>query len=67
MKKQHIVNTILQTGTLFILMCAIEYFSGVEDWLMQTLLWVVPSGMGFFIGYERGHKDNQRKVHYTGR
>lgn len=58
--KRQISNTLGWTFILFILMAAIKYFQGGEDWLVQTIMWVVPSGMGYFLGYGRSMKDEKR-------
>ncbi len=55
-----ILNTIGWTVILFVLLAALKYFTGVEDWLMKTLEWVIPSAVGFFFGYWEAQRDENR-------
>ncbi|MBO5180250.1 MAG: hypothetical protein J6B87_07905 [Clostridia bacterium] len=56
--KRQIVNSLLWTVVFFVVLAAIKYFTGTEDWLMQTILWTVLSGMGYFFGYGQARRDN---------
>ena len=55
-----ILNTIVWTVILFVLLAALKYFTGVEDWLMKTLEWVIPSAVGYFLGYWQAQRDDNR-------
>ena len=55
-----ILNTIGFTVIVFVPLAAIKYFTGVEDWLMKTLEWVIPSASGYFLGYWQAQRDENR-------
>ena len=57
MTKKQIVNTIGWTVILFVLLATYRYFTGVDNWLEETLNWVIPSTVGYFLGYGQANKD----------
>lgn len=57
---KRIFNTLGWTIVLFVICSLFNYFKGVESWLMDTLNWVIPAGVGFFFGYREAEKDNNR-------
>ena len=52
-----ILSSICWTVILFVILAAIKYFMGVNGWLMETLNWVIPSAVGYFLGYRQGQRD----------
>ena len=57
---RQIVTTIGWATILFVLLAVIKYFTGVDGWLMETLNWVIPSAVGYFLGYGQARKDENR-------
>lgn len=47
------INTLVWAAIVFVLMALINYFMGIESWFMNTLNWVFPSALGYFLGYCR--------------
>ena len=54
------LTTLSWATILFILLAAVKYFEGVDDWLMETLNWVIPSAVGYFLGYGQARRDKKR-------
>lgn len=57
---KQILTSLGWTAILFVLMALIKYFTGVDNWLVDTLDWVIPSGVGYFLGYGQGRRDENR-------
>ena len=57
---KQIVSTLVWTVILFILLGALKYFTGVDGWLEETLNWVIPSAVGYFLGYGQARGDENR-------
>ena len=57
MTKRQIVNTIGWTVILFVLLAVGKYLAGIDCWLEETLNWVIPAAVGYFLGYGQAHKD----------
>ena len=55
-----ILYTVVFTVTLFVIFAAQRYFTGDEDWLIETLEWVIPSAVGYFLGYWQAHRDKNQ-------
>ena len=54
------LTTLSWATILFILLAAVKYFEGVDDWLMETLNWVIPSAVGYFLGYGQARRNEKR-------
>ena len=54
-----ILITIIYTVILFVIIGLINYFTGVEDWLIKTLDWVILSAFGYFLGYLQAQNENR--------
>lgn len=57
---KQILATLVWTIISFVLLAAIKYFIGVDGWLMETLNWVVPSAVGYFLGYGQARREENR-------
>ena len=57
---KQILTTLRWTVILFVLLAALKYFTGVDGWLMETLDWVIPSAVGYFLGYGQARRDENR-------
>lgn len=60
MTKKQIVNTIGWTVIVFALLASYRYYIGVDNWVEETLNWVIPAAVGYFLGYEQAQKDQRR-------
>ncbi len=54
---KQILATIVWAVITFIILAAVKYFTKVDSWLMNTLNWVVPSAVGYFLGYGQARID----------
>ena len=57
---KQILTTLGWTVIVFVLLAGGEYFTGVDGWLMETLNWVIPSAVGYFLGYGQARRDENR-------
>ncbi len=57
---KQILTTLGWTVILFVILAALKYFKGVDGWLMETLNWVIPSAVGYFLGYGQARSDENR-------
>lgn len=57
---EQISTTLVWAVILFVLLAALKYFTGVDGWLMETLNWVIPSAVGYFLGYGQARRDQNR-------
>lgn len=57
---EQILTTLGWTVILFILLGALKYFTGVDCWLVETLNLVIPSAVGYFLGYGQARRDENR-------
>ena len=57
---EQILTTLGWTVILFVILAALKYFTGVDGWLMETLNWVIPSAVGYFLGYGQARRDENR-------
>ena len=55
-----ILNTIGFAVIMFVLFAASKYFTGVEDWLMETIDLVIPVATAYFLGYRDAQRDENR-------
>ena len=51
MTKKQIVNTIGWTVIVFAILASYRYYIGVDNWVEETLNWVIPAAVGYFLGY----------------
>ena len=57
MTKQ-VVKTIVWTVIVFLILAAYKgIVAGSDNWLEETLYWVIPSAIGYFFGYGQAHRD----------
>ena len=54
---KRILTTIAWVVCYFIFFAAIEYYSGADDWLKETIHFVLPSLTGYFIGRKYGQNE----------
>ena len=57
---KQILTTLGWTVILFIVHGAVTYFTNVDGWFVATLNWVIPSAVGFFMGYGQARSDKNR-------
>lgn len=57
---KQILRTLEWTVIVFVLLAGVKYFTGVDGWLMETLNWVIPSAVGYFLGYGQARRDENR-------
>lgn len=60
MTKKQIVNTIGWTVIVFAILASYRYYIGVDNWVEETLNWVIPAAVGYFLGYGQAQKDQRR-------
>ena len=58
--RKAILTTICWAAIFFVILALANYLKGAEDWLIETLAWVIPGFVGYFIGYLQGHIDKNR-------
>ena len=58
---KRILNTVGWTAVALVVVAAFKYFLGVNNWIEETLNWVIPAGSGFFFGYGTAQKDSKCK------
>lgn len=56
---KQILATLGCAVSVFVLMAAWLYFTGVDGWLTETLNWVFPSAVGYFFGYRHARIDQR--------
>ncbi len=56
MTKKQIVNTIGWTVIVFAILASYRYYIGVDNWVEETLNWVIPAAVGYFLGYGQAQK-----------
>ena len=37
-----------------------RYYIGVDNWVEETLNWVIPAAVGYFLGYGQAQKGQRR-------
>lgn len=57
---KQILTTLGWTVIFFVLLPGMKYSTGVDGWLMETLNWVIPSAVGYFLGYGQARRDENR-------
>ena len=55
------MRTILYAVVSFIIIAIIKHSAEVEDYVEQTLNWVVPLAMGYFFGHLQGQTDLKKE------
>lgn len=54
---KQILITLAIVVALFLVLAFPRYLSGSDNWLVDTLNWVIPVGLGYFLGYGQGRKN----------
>ena len=49
MTKKQIVNTIGWTVIVFAILASYRYYIGVDNWVEETLNWVIPAAVGISV------------------
>lgn len=57
---KQILTTLGWTVIFFVLLAGMKYSTGVDGWLMETLNWIIPSAVGYFLGYGQARRDENR-------
>lgn len=58
---RQILTTLMWTAILFVLCAVFSYFTKGGEWLAKTLEWVIPSAVGFFLGYGQAKRNKNEK------
>ena len=66
MTKKQIVNTIGWTVIVFAILASYRYYIGVDNWVEETLNWVIPAAVGYFLGYGQAQKTKDGNYHRKG-
>ncbi len=53
---KRILSTICWTVILFLFLAVTRFCVDSENWLKETIDWVIPAAIGYFIGYGHGHR-----------
>ena len=53
---RRILITLFFAFVNFFVLAGVKILSGVENWFIDTLAWVIPIALGYFFGYGHGTK-----------
>ena len=53
---RRILTTLFFAFVNFIVLAGTKILIGVENWFIETMLWVIPIALGYFFGYGHGAK-----------
>ena len=60
LKSKNFGGANLWTVIVFAILASYRYYIGVDNWVEETLNWVIPAAVGYFLGYGQAQKDQRR-------
>lgn len=54
---KRILATVAVHIIMFVLLALLYSLMGKDEWFMKTVMWIIPSAVGYFLGYGQAQRD----------